>query len=225
MASYTLDIEPVSCDEMYVDISTLLKTFNLSVEDWANHIRSEIQSATGCPCSTGFGSNRLQARLATKKAKPAGFYYLKPEDVETYMSEIALSDLPGVGYATLNKLKGLGLVTCGDIQVASLQVLQKELGTKLGETLQEQARGIDKKPLNFHHERKSVSAEINYGIRFKTLDECYNFLESLGNEVWNRLNEIKMRAKGVTLKLMVRAPEAPLVSIKKKFRLTLLTAL
>lgn len=169
IASYTLDIEAVSCDEMYVDISDILKIFNLTVEDWANHIRNEIMTITGCPCSTGFGANRLQARLATKKAKPAGCYHLKPEDVETYMAEISLTDLPGVGYATLQKLKLLGLQTCGDVQVASLHVLQKELGQKVGETILEQARGVDRKPLNYHHERKSVSAEINYGIRFKTI--------------------------------------------------------
>ncbi|RZC35538.1 DNA repair protein REV1 [Asbolus verrucosus] len=214
IASYTLDIEAVSCDEMYVDITEIFRIFNLSVEDWARHIRAEIMSVTGCPCSTGFGANRLQARLATKKAKPAGSYYLRPDDVEAYMAEIALADLPGVGRATLQKLKGLGLETCGDVQVASLSVLQRELGSKAGETLLEQARGVDKKPLNFHHERKSVSAEINYGIRFKSLDECHNFLESLSNEVWNRLDEVKMRARCVSLKLMVRAADAPVETAK-----------
>ncbi len=198
---------------MYVDVTEVLRVFDLSVAAWAEHIRAEIMASTGCPCSTGFGGNRLQARLATKKAKPAGSYYLKPEDVESYMAEIALADLPGVGRATLHKLQGLGLATCGDVQVAALHVLQKELGVKAGETIAEQARGIDKKPLNFHHERKSVSAEINYGIRFKSLEECHRFLESLGGEVWGRLSEVKMRARCVTLKLMVRAADAPVVSI------------
>lgn len=65
----------------------------------------------------GFGANRLQARLATRRAKPAGQYYLKPEEVETYMSEIPLEDVPGVGRATLAKLRNLGYNTCGDLQV------------------------------------------------------------------------------------------------------------
>lgn len=72
--------------------------------------------------------------------------------------------------------------------------------------------GIDKKPLNFHHERKSVSAEVNYGIRFKTIDECYNFLQSLSDEVYKRLRDINMKARCVTLKLLVRAANAPVVS-------------
>lgn len=53
IASYTLDIEAVSCDEMYVDVTSILKESGLSVEQWATHIRSEIMEATGCPCSTG----------------------------------------------------------------------------------------------------------------------------------------------------------------------------
>lgn len=74
---------------------------------------------------------------------------------------------------------------------------------------------MDRRPLNFHHERKSVSAEINYGIRFKTLEECYNFLQSLSNEVYKRLSDINMRARCLTLKLLVRAEEAPVVCCLK----------
>ncbi|CAH1118562.1 unnamed protein product [Phaedon cochleariae] len=214
IASYTLDIEAVSCDEMYVDITKILKESGYTVEQWANHIRNEISKVTGCPCSTGFGANRLQARLATRKAKPAGQYYLQADDVEAYMADIPLSDLPGVGRATLAKLKNLGLNTCGDVQVASLKVLQSELGQKAGETLKEQSNGIDNRPLNFHHERKSVSAEVNYGIRFQTIEECYNFLQSLSNEVYNRLSDINMRARCLTLKLLVRAADAPVETAK-----------
>lgn len=97
----------------------------------------------------------------------------------------------------------------------------------MGERLWEQCHGQDSKPLDFNHERKSVSAEINYGewcffvqklnlqiclgIRFKTKDECYNFLQSLANEVFNRLTEVNMKARGLTLKLLVRAEGAPVV--------------
>lgn len=214
IASYTLDIEAVSCDEMYVDITKILEETNLSVEEWAMHIRQEIMNVTGCPCSTGFGANRLQARLATKKAKPEGQFYLKPDDVEQYMIDVALSDLPGVGRATLVKLHKLGLHSCGDVQMASLKILQNELGQRAGETLKEQSIGIDTRPLNFHHERKSVSAEVNYGIRFKTIEECYSFLQNLAVEIYNRINDIQMRARCLTLKLLVRAPEAPVETAK-----------
>lgn len=120
IATYTLDIEAVSCDEMYVDVSQILRETGLSVEEWATHIRKEITTATRCPCSTGFGANRLQARLATKRAKPNGQFYLTEEDVEEFMAEMNVADLPGVGYATIQKLNKLGLKTCCDVLVSNL---------------------------------------------------------------------------------------------------------
>ncbi|VEN59386.1 unnamed protein product [Callosobruchus maculatus] len=214
IATYTLDIEAMSCDEMYVDVTKVLKETGLSVEEWATHIRNEIMEATGCPCSTGFGANRLQARLATRKAKPAGQYYLQADDVEAYMAEIPLSDLPGVGRVTLSKLSNLGLNTCGDVQMKPLNFIQSVLGKKVGQTLKDQARGIDNRPLNFTHERKSISADVNYGIRFKKLEECYAFLQSLAEEVFNRMTAVNMTARGLTLKLLVRAAEAPVETAK-----------
>lgn len=93
----------------------------MTVYEWSNHIRGEIMAKTGCPCSTGFGANRLQARLATRKAKPAGQYYLSPEDLEEYMCDVPLVDLPGVGRATIHKLKTIGLKTCGDVLVCFIK--------------------------------------------------------------------------------------------------------
>lgn len=89
--------------------------------------------------------------------------------------------------------------------------MKNELGQKNSEMIYDQARGIDKKSLNYEHERKSVSADVNYGIRFKNHSEALVFLESLSNEVYNRLSEIKMKAKTITLKLLTRAEGAPKV--------------
>jgi nucleotidyltransferase/DNA polymerase involved in DNA repair len=53
------------------------------------------QDKTGCSASAGFGSNRLQARLATKKAKPDGQFHLEPSMVTHFMLDIVVEDLPG----------------------------------------------------------------------------------------------------------------------------------
>lgn len=65
-------------------------------------------------------------------------------------------------------------------------------------------RGEDTKKLVFGQIRKSVSAEVNYGIRFQNSLEAETFLQQLAREVHNRLQEVNMKAKLVTLKLMVR---------------------
>lgn len=59
-----------------------------------------------------------------------------------------------------------------------------------------------------------MSSEVNYGIRFKEEHEFDTFLNQLCAEVHNRLIEIAAKGKTITLKLMVRAAEAPIETAK-----------
>lgn len=59
-----------------------------------------------------------------------------------------------------------------------------------------------------------MSAEVNYGIRFTKYEELEKFLQQLSVEVHSRLIEIKRKTKSITLKLMVRAAEAPVEASK-----------
>ncbi|XP_050344073.1 DNA repair protein Rev1 [Nymphalis io] len=214
IARYTLDIEAVSCDEMYVDCTELLDYLNVSVDDFATALREEIKSKTGCPCSTGFGGNRLQARLATKQAKPDGQFFLTSDIVNSFMYCINLKDLPGVGRQTSHKLESLGHQMCGSLQSLSLTCLQKHLGNKTGQQLYDQCRGHDPNPLVYYTVRKSVSAEVNYGIRFENNAQSEEFLKLLCIEVQSRMQQFKVMGKCITLKLMVRAENAPVETAK-----------
>lgn len=58
IAQYTLDIEAVSCDEMFVDLTEVLKFLQIPVMDFVKAIREEVKEKTGCPCSAGVGANK-----------------------------------------------------------------------------------------------------------------------------------------------------------------------
>lgn len=214
IAQYTLNIEAVSCDEMFVDLTDILDEVEVEPMDFVRAVREEVRTKTGCPCSAGVGGNKLQARMATKQAKPDGQYLLLKEVAEKYMADIKIEELPGVGSSTAYTLKNNNLVTCGDLQKISLLKLQMYVGKKFGETLYQFCRGIDNRPLTYGQIRKSVSAEVNYGIRFKEFSELEIFLRQLCTEVHTRLTDIKRRTKCVSLKLMVRAKDAPLEAAK-----------
>ncbi|KZC10470.1 DNA repair protein REV1 [Dufourea novaeangliae] len=208
VASYTLDIEAVSCDEMYAECTKILEEYCLTPMEFASVIREEIKQKTGCPVSTGFGGNKLLARLATRKAKPDGQFYLK-ENLETYIGTFNVQDLPGVGWTTTNRLNTMNIRTCAELQTISLATLQKEFGKKMGEVLHNMCRGVDYSKLNLEHIRKSVSAEVNYGIRFESNADAVDFLKRLSVEVSSRLRKANARGRCITLKLLVRAKEAP----------------
>ncbi|XP_011877175.1 PREDICTED: DNA repair protein REV1 [Vollenhovia emeryi] len=209
VASYTLDIEAVSCDEMYVDCTKILEASGLAPLEFATVIRDEIKRKTNCPVSTGFGNNKLQARLATRKAKPDNQFYLSARNAETYIQAFNIRDLPGVGGTTAYKLHKINVHTCEDLQKLSLGVLQREFGKKMGEQLYKMCRGLDDTKLNLEYVRKSVSAEVNYGIRFQNNGDAIDFLSELSVEVCNRLTAARAKGRCITLKLMVRAEEAP----------------
>lgn len=67
------------------------------------------------------------------------------------------------------KLKLMGVTTCGQLQEIPQSTLQKEFGPKTGLSLYRGCRGQDDRQIKTNQERKSVSAEVNYGIRFKSV--------------------------------------------------------
>ncbi|EDV96067.1 GH15415 [Drosophila grimshawi] len=214
VAQYTLNIEAVSCDEMFVDLTDVLQELQVDVMTFVTHLRQEVRDITACPCSAGVADNKLLARMATKLAKPNGQHLLQTEDAANYMATLALDVLPGVGSSITYKLNQAGLSNCADVQQVSLVRLEMLLGKKMAQTLYQNCRGIDPRPLVYEQQRKSISAEVNYGIRFSKYEELEKFLKQLSGEVHSRLIEIKRKAKSITLKLMVRAAEAPVETSK-----------
>ncbi|XP_039488384.1 DNA repair protein Rev1 isoform X2 [Drosophila santomea] len=215
VAQYTLNIEAVSCDEMFVELTDLVGELNVDVMAFVSHLRLEVHTKTGCPCSAGVAGNKLLARMATKEAKPNGQFLLDAKkDILAYMAPMSLELLPGVGSSMSHKLKLAGLHNCGDVQNSSLEKLETVLGKKLGQNLFQNCKGIDDRPLAYEQTRKTVSAEMNFGIRFTKAAECEQFLRQLSEEVTKRLVEIKRKARSINLKIMVRAAEAPVETSK-----------
>ncbi|XP_013790615.2 DNA repair protein REV1-like isoform X2 [Limulus polyphemus] len=214
VASYTLDIEAVSCDELFVDCTDVLQETGASPMEFGTFLRKEIKEKTGCVASAGFASNILLARLATKQAKPNGQFNLEPDKVNTFMKNQMVKDLPGVGPATKSRLETLGITTCGQLQSQSLQLLQKEFGQKTGQSLFDHCRGLDHRVVKSEKERKSVSAEVNYGIRFEKFSEAVEFIKELSLEVHQRLQKVGMKGRSITLKLKIRKKDAPVETAK-----------
>ncbi|XP_063314880.1 DNA repair protein REV1 [Pelobates fuscus] len=214
LASYTHDIEAVSCDEALADITEILTETKLTPDEVASAIRSDIKEKTGCAASIGMGSNILLARMATRRAKPDGQYHLKPEEVDDFIRGQLVNNLPGVGRSMEHKLVSMGIKSCGDLQNIAMSKLQKEFGPKTGLMLYRFCRGLDDRPIRKEKERKSVSAEINYGIRFTQPHEAEAFLMNLSEEIQRRLQSVGMKGRKLTLKIMIRKAGAPIEPAK-----------
>ena len=213
LLSLTPDVESVSCDEAYMELTDYVTSVSVAC-DIVRKLRDDIFSKTQCHASAGIGQNMLLARLSTRKAKPCGQFYLSSSNVEEFLSSHLVSDLPGVGYSTSSKLKGLGITTCQQLAEVSISKLHMEFGKKIGTNLYNFARGIDDRCLTLEVERKSLSADVNFGIRFQNISDADEFISNLSKEVERRATESNVVGKLVTLKLKVRKPDAPIETAK-----------
>ncbi|KAJ5776568.1 uncharacterized protein N7511_001579 [Penicillium nucicola] len=223
-------VQSVSIDEALIDVSKScidaggsdgnaisegsVDREQAKAEELARDLRDSIKEKTGCAVSVGIGSNILLAKVALRKAKPAGQFQLKPEAVLDFIGNLTVQDLPGFGYNMGTKMEGLGVKYVKDIRDLTKEKLISGLGPKIGIKLWEYSRGIDRAEVGDQVVRKSVSAEVNWGIRFINQEQADDFVKSLCEELNRRLMENLVKGKQLTLKVMRRAMDAPLEPVK-----------
>ncbi|KAI5861763.1 impB/mucB/samB family protein [Durotheca rogersii] len=219
-------VQSVSIDEALIDVTSIVLSAAGSdgsgVEEgsiWreqekanqmASSLRDQVKKRTGCAVSVGIGGNILLAKVALRKAKPAGQYQIKPEDVLSFLGELKVDSLPGVAYSIAGKLEEIGVSYVNDVRQTSKERLVTLLGPKTGEKLWEYARGIDRAEVGEQPIRKSVSAEVNWGIRFISQDEAEEFVLNLCKELEKRLLNEQVKGSQLTMKIMRRSVDAPL---------------
>ena len=208
LLQYSSVIEAVSCDEAYVEFTDYCRSYE-QVMGVVGELRKEVMRETDCTVSAGISHNMLLARMSTRVAKPDGQFLLMPDQVDHFLSNQRVRDLPGVGYSTAAKIQEMKIANCGELLNVSLSKLQTMFGSKFGSTLYDYARGADDRELKTSTERKSVSVDINFGIRFKDLSEAEALVGNLAEELQRRAEEAGVAGTHITLKMKIRKQDAP----------------
>ena len=219
-------VQSVSVDEALVDVSACciaagghdgkgvhegsIWREQAKAEEIAMQLRENIKDRTGCAVSVGIGGSILLAKVALRKAKPAGQYHIKPEEVLDHLGGLTVQELPGVAYSIGGKLEEIGVRFVKDVRELTKEKMITTLGPKTGEKIWDYARGIDRTEVGDQVIRKSVSAEVNWGIRFVTQEQADEFVNSLCEELHKRLLNEGLKGRQLTMKIMRRAADAPL---------------
>lgn len=219
-------VQSVSIDEALIDVSSLciaaggsdgrqvceesISREQAKADSIAQFLRDEVKARTECNVSVGIGGNILLAKVALRKAKPAGQHQIKPEEAIDFIGELEVQGLPGVAKSIGAKFEEIGVKYVKDMRELSKERLVRHLGPKTGEKLWEYARGIDRQEVGEQVVRKSVSAEVNWGVRFENQEQADEFITSLCGELQKRLLKEKVKGKQFTMKVMRRSPDAPL---------------
>lgn len=211
---------PVSIDEALLDITTIAEE-EFDLGEFISDLRQKVFDLTKCTVSCGISENVLLAKMALKKAKPNGVYFLKKdENVCEFLSHFSVKDLPGVGYSAIQKLSNelhVEEVKVGDLQKLSNDFLIRLFGIKTGCKLFNFGKGNDDTSIDIlknDFSQKSVSLDINWGVRFDTMIQVDSFLFQLGEELSKKLKKLNSFTTSLTLKLMIRKSGAPVEPAK-----------
>ena len=157
-------VERVSIDEAYVDLAAGgHDTSPAAVEELAQELRAEVVDGTGgLTASVGVGTSKLVAKIASDLRKPDAVVVVPAGGELDLLHPLAVTKLGGVGPATEQKLRTLGVHTVGDLHAVEETTLVRMFGTAHGGGLHRLARALDDRPVVSSREAKSVSAEDTF---------------------------------------------------------------
>ena len=198
LREYSDIVEQYSIDEAFVDMTASCRLFGEPVEV-AGQIKGRIKEELGFTVNIGVSSNKLLAKMASDFKKPDMVHTLYPEEIQSKMWPLPVSELFFVGRATAKKLFDVGIKTIGELATAD-PVWLKSILKKQGEVIWGFANGIDLSPVS-----DQPPANKGYGNSTTTLydvtdaETADRVLLALAETVGNRLREDNVQIEVVSV--------------------------
>jgi DNA polymerase-4 len=201
-------VEPVSLDEAYVDLAVSPPTHpghDLTVDGvtaLARALKERIAGVTGgVTGSVGAGSSKLMAKIGSDLDKPDGLVVVPPGTELDVLHPLPVGRLGGVGPATAERLRQVGVRTVGDLAAKSLADLVALVGRAHGTALHQLARAEDDRPVVADREVKSVSQEETFERDLTDVLVLGREIDTMARRVGERLRASAWSGRTVTLKL------------------------
>ena len=212
---FTDMVEPFSIDESWLDVTASQKLFGTGKEI-ADAIRQTVKSELGMTLSSGVSFNKTFAKMGSEYKKPDATTEITRENFKELLWPLPAGELFGVGRATNEKLRHLGIRTIGDIAGSKKEFLTAMFG-KQGTLMWEHANGIDDDPVSLYNERVQIKS-VGNGITFRrdlvTSDDIAIAVKGLSDTVAGRLRKYGLKACGV--KVDIKDPHFKVISRQKQ---------
>lgn len=204
LAHFTDQIEQISIDEAFLDISNL----GPSPKAIGIQMQKTILDELNLPNSVGIASNKLVAKIATDVGKmahkgdgPPNAITLVPAGEErSFLAPLPVDMLSGVGPKTRERLERFNIHTIGDLAEYPEVELAEKFG-RHGYDLSRRAKGIDKRGIVTERGIKSVSNERTFAEDLGRKSEVLIHINKLADQVSKRLIKKDLRGKTIQIKL------------------------
>ena len=196
---YTPEIEPLSLDEAFLDVSGSLKLFG-SAAEIARRIKNDIKKELQLIVSAGIAPNKFVAKIASDIEKPDGFVVIEEDEMQGFLDPLPVKRIWGVGKKTEQQLHNYGITTIKDLRTQSPRWLIDRLG-KQGDHIYRLANGMDKREVVSDAKAKSISSESTFIEDISNKESLLAYLSHLTEQVAARLREKDRKGKTVNIKI------------------------
>ena len=212
LRSITALVEPLSLDEAFVDLSAAdpaaaglpgldpadpdsLTRFGLALK------QRVLEVTGGLTGSVGIASSKLLAKIGSDLDKPDGLVVVAPGTETDLLRPMSVKVIPGVGPATAERLRRIGVHTVDDMLGVSEDELVRVVGQAHGRTLHHMARAEDDREVEHEREAKSISIEDTYDTDHVDRRLLEGLIERQAAKVTERLHRARLSGRTVTLKV------------------------
>jgi DNA polymerase-4 len=187
MLALTPQVEPLSLDEAYLDLSGTARLHGMAPAKTMAALAKRIEQNLGITVSIGLSYNKFLAKLASDLEKPRGFAVIGRAEARDFLRGRSIGIIRGVGPVLEKRLMRDGLSRIGQLQDMTTQ----ELAARYGETgpwLHRLAIGEDGRVVEPDGEAKSISAETTFECDIARCAELERIL-------WDQAERVSARAK------------------------------
>lgn len=148
---YSKAVEAYSIDECFADITGEDTRLALSYEEIAAHIKHDLEQELNMTFSVGLGPNKLIAKVASKVNKPSGLAVIYPDHIDTFLSEMPISKLWGIGGRMTLWMLRHGIKTALEFKYKSREWCEEHLAKPYRE-MWEELQGNCVGKIHTHHD-------------------------------------------------------------------------
>ncbi|MFZ1372332.1 MAG: DNA polymerase IV [Nostocoides sp.] len=199
-ASITPLIEPISLDEAFLDVGGSVRRLG-SPASIGQRIRDTVYDEQGVTCSVGVAPSKFVAKLASSLCKPDGLLVVPVTEVVSFVQQLPVGALWGVGEKTEAALGRLGLVTVADIAHTPLSTLKRALGEASGQHLHDLAWGRDARRVEPVHREKSIGSDETFPVDVDDPAYIHRELLRLSGKTASRMRAAGLVGRTVSIKV------------------------
>ena len=202
LADFTPDIERLSIDEAFADVSGSAQLFGAPV-DIAARVRARVRDELGLPISIGVARTRApgEDRLPGRQAGPGLVVDRAQQAALALPATLQVELMWGVGPATRARLADAGVTTIGQLAQSSPSSMERLLGRAVGRKLTALAWNRD--PRVIQTQRRAHSAGAQSALGRRPADEAVfrPVIQHLADRIAQRLRAKNRPCRTVTVRV------------------------